>query len=169
MSAGMISIIALHRMKVRFASGYEFHCSCGEAITDHLAHLAEKLTKAGYGNVQEAKAEALTDAADWLVNGEAAVIIAYDGPSNRGEVMASYDAALEDPEAWLRERAAAALTVDPADLYREAQTAWRKPGAKDAPPAPTRSTPTKTGPPPRTLLLPPWHTRKATPSSKPSM
>ncbi|MET4059972.1 hypothetical protein ABIB35_001517 [Arthrobacter sp. UYP6] len=121
MNTDMISVIALHRMDVRITPGYEFHCSCGEPITDHPAHLAEKLAKAGYGNVQEAKAEALTDAADWLVNGEAAGIIAYDGPSNRGEVTASYDAALEDPEAWLRERAEATLAVDPTDLYREAQ------------------------------------------------
>ena len=85
----------------------------------HGIHLAEELAKAGYGNVQEAKAEAFTDAADWLVNGEAVGIIAYDGPSNRSEVTASYDAALEDPENWLRERAEAELTVDPADLYRE--------------------------------------------------
>ncbi|GAA3289187.1 hypothetical protein GCM10017708_11580 [Arthrobacter citreus] len=126
----MAGVIETHR--------YSFNrmgCVCGgwdqaESAPSHAAHVAEELAKAGCGNVQEAKAEALTDAANWLLNGEAAGIIAYDGPSNRGEVIAAYDAALEDPENWLRERAKAALTVDPADLHREERDgmaeAWRE-------------------------------------------
>ena len=135
MSAGMAEVIAAHsHVGVDPASTQSepirWACYQCEAVESqpgprmtkaewHGQHVAEELAKAGYGNVQEAKAEALTDAADWLINGEAAGIIAYDGPSNRGEVMAAYDAALEDPEGWLRERAEAALAVDPADLYRE--------------------------------------------------
>lgn len=52
MSTGMISLIALHRMDVRITPGYEFHCACGEPITDHPAHLAEKLTAAGYSKLR---------------------------------------------------------------------------------------------------------------------
>lgn len=127
MSAGMAEVIAAHQARYLWpGEGDEpMECECGHWRGDvaeiHAAHVAEELAKAGYGNVHEAKAEALTDAADWLANGEAAGIIAYDGPSNRGEVTDAYDAALEDPENWLRERAEAALTVDPADLYREAR------------------------------------------------
>lgn len=142
MSAGMADIIAAHQPRFECYDDERdwIECSCrmsdndvqwrGDTDAEHAAHVAEELTNAGYGNVQEAKAEALTDAADWLSNGEIAGIIAYDGPSNRGEVVAAYDAALEDPEGWLRERADAALAVDPVALHREAQDgmaeAWRE-------------------------------------------
>ena len=152
MSAGMAGIIAAHEHLEGREAGQPWMrnkelawCSCGHdhgcwidtGANDHpnwdafhAAHVAEELTKAGYGNVQEAKAEALIDAADWLSNGEVAGIIAYDGPSNRSEVVAAYDAALEDPESWLRERADAARAVDPAALHREERDgmaeAWRE-------------------------------------------
>lgn len=52
MNTGMISVIAVHRREVRIATGDEFHCSCGEVIADHPAHLAEKLTAAGYSKAR---------------------------------------------------------------------------------------------------------------------
>jgi len=58
------------------------------------------------GAVAEVKAQALEEAAHWLDFGEQVGIIAFEGPSNRVEVIAAYEAAIEAPEEWLRERAA---------------------------------------------------------------
>lgn len=50
---------------------------------------------------REAQAAALETAAGILANGERTEVIAFDGPSDRAEVVARYHEALEDPQAWL--------------------------------------------------------------------
>ena len=72
-----------------------------------IAHQAAALSAAGFGPVQEARAEALEEAAAWLDNAEQVQNIAFDGPSDIGSLSAKYDAALEEPAEWLRARAAA--------------------------------------------------------------
>ena len=57
-------------------------------------------------NDAEVAAAALEDTADWLMNCEWVSTIRYEGASTRDEVVNAYDAALEDPESWLREHAA---------------------------------------------------------------
>ena len=57
-------------------------------------------------NDAEVAATALEDAADRLMNCEWVSTIRYEGASTRDEVVNAYDAALEDPESWLREHAA---------------------------------------------------------------
>lgn len=134
----MAEIIAAHQSVWECMGGHEddrawLECSCrnsiandedcwsGDTEADHAAHVAEELAKAGFGDVQLARAAALREAADWLVAGEAAGVIAIDGPSNRGKVSDAYDAAVEDPENWLRQRADAEAEVDLAALYRDEQ------------------------------------------------
>lgn len=59
------------------------------------------------------KAEALVEAADYLVALEAAQAHIGDaeceGPSGASVAYARFEAALEDPERWLRERAAGVM------------------------------------------------------------
>lgn len=155
MSAGMADIIAAHSdvgvdpqswapgATIRWAC---YSCGAVEEAPSrettkpewHGQHLAAELTKAGYGLVQDAEAAALTDAADWFANGEAAGIIAYEGPSNRGEVTDAYDAARKTPKLGSanapRPHAPSILPACTARLG----TAWPKPGAKGTPPAMTR-------------------------------
>ena len=86
-----------------------FRCECGlwMADEDRADHLAAALSAAGFGPVQEARAEALEEAAAWLDNAEQVQNIAFDGPSDIGSLSAKYDAALEEPAEWLRARALA--------------------------------------------------------------
>lgn len=134
----MAEVIAAHRPIFESMGGWDnpgewLECTCraeipenddqwsGATDADHAAHVAQELVKAGFGDVQLAKAAALREAADWLVAGEAAGVIAIDRPSNRGKVSDAYDAAVEDPESWLRRRADAEAEVDLAALYRDEQ------------------------------------------------
>lgn len=60
MSAGMAGIIAAHQPRYLMPGDGEdsMECECGgwrgDVVEDHAAHVADELTKAGYGNVQEA-------------------------------------------------------------------------------------------------------------------
>ena len=65
------------------------------------------LSAAGFGPVQEARAEALEEAADWLDNADQCQNIAFEGPSDLGQLIAKYEEALEEPAEWLRARAVA--------------------------------------------------------------
>lgn len=113
MSAGMAGVIAAHQ-------GYETLTRIGGYTVDclgcdwrtfsalmpnedllHAAHVAEELAKAGYGNVQEAKAKALREAAKDLAS------IAYVVPGGAGR--AEYESRLAvrrgDTDKWLHARA----------------------------------------------------------------
>jgi putative IMPACT (imprinted ancient) family translation regulator len=69
--SGMAEVLAVHGWQ-----GTPTACYCGWKIVEgfyrggtveaHAAHQASALTAAGFGDVREAKAQALEDAADWL-------------------------------------------------------------------------------------------------------
>lgn len=98
----MTEIIAAHRyddVGVICACGVECGLACDNLT--HAAHVADELTKAGYGNVQEAKAEALTDAAKELT------ALPYAKPE--APERAHYERMLAirrgNTDTWLKERA----------------------------------------------------------------
>lgn len=86
---GMADVLAAHRLNsVRgFIAGEEYRCICGRRTGDHEAHQAAMLSAAGFGDLREAQAQALEDAAD--------------GWWQRGDVRDRFG-----PWEWLRARAA---------------------------------------------------------------
>lgn len=59
----MVEVITAHK-EIENLDYYTYGCSCGwraGLVDEHFTHLADELTKAGYGNVQEAKASAWDD------------------------------------------------------------------------------------------------------------
>ena len=110
----MADIIAAHWVYDRgtFKEGETYwNCRCGELQyvktgptgidADHAAHVAEELAKAGYGNVQEAKAKALTEAADEL----ARLPYAAPGAPGRAEYERGLAVRRGESDRWLRARA----------------------------------------------------------------
>lgn len=110
-NAELIQTAGMRRLAVSMAVGIEdvaYDGGWGSALAASAADvplLLDALKDAG-AERDAAKAAALEEAAAWLDSGELCSIVAYDGPSNRAEVVAAYDEALEDPAAWLRARAA---------------------------------------------------------------
>ena len=113
MSAGMADIIAAHPgheirlddqlwVQVCFGCPWRYRYSDGSGLEAHAAHVAEELAKAGYGNVQEAKAEALTEAADEL----ARLPYAAPGAPGRAEYERILAVRRGESDKWLRARAA---------------------------------------------------------------
>ena len=110
MSAGMAGVIAAHSMYDVDGDGMMRcwlndcgwrHSRDGNPFELRAAHVAEELVKAGYGNVQEAKAKALREAAKDLAS------IAYVVPGGAGR--AEYESRLAvrrgDTDKWLQARA----------------------------------------------------------------
>lgn len=84
----------------------------GWAPGTRCREIADALISAGFGDVAGVKAAALEEAAAWLDHGESVGNIGFDGPSNRAEVIAACESAMEDPAEWLRERAKEYRTTD---------------------------------------------------------
>jgi hypothetical protein len=107
--SGMAEVLAHHQYTgVTVTDQVRVTCLCGwaeEADDDgmHADHMEEVLIAAGFGDVREAKAQALEDAADELAR------LPYVSPF--GEGRAEYERVLAvrrgDADKWLRARAAA--------------------------------------------------------------
>ena len=117
MSAGMADIIGMHngfdthweardRTQVWYVVCNGCHWRHDVAGRDapaetYAAHLAEELTKAGYGNVQEAKAAALREAAKDL----AKIAYVVPGAAGREEYESRLAVRRGDTDKWLNSRA----------------------------------------------------------------
>ena len=114
MSAGMADVIAAHQPRYLMPGDGEdsMECECGawrgDVVEDHAAHVAEELAKAGYGNVQEAKATALNLAADEL----ARLPYVAPGAAGRGEYLRTLAVRRGDTDKWLRARANLATALN---------------------------------------------------------
>jgi len=111
MTKTMAETLATHRLDVTMyiGTGQEHLCICGVRSDDHDAHQSMELANAGFGDVRDARAGALEDAADDFEDNVG--ITEFDEQSRRDgrrwghiEEAWGHQGAYMD---WLRVRAAA--------------------------------------------------------------